>query len=114
LAHCGNPWLIDAAEVIFKNDNVWADLSGLYVGDEKSIGELLARDPLPDVASGVMISELKKAFGFAERWDRLLYGSDWPLTPMAVYRRFIEAIIPQEHHEKVFQANAAQLFRVEV
>jgi predicted TIM-barrel fold metal-dependent hydrolase len=27
LAHFGNPWLIDAAEVVFKNPNVWADLS---------------------------------------------------------------------------------------
>ncbi len=34
LAHFGNPWLVDAAEVVYKNDNVWADLSGLIVGDE--------------------------------------------------------------------------------
>ena len=112
MAHLGKPWRIDAAEVIFKNDNVWADLSGLYVGDEKSMGELLQKDPSPDSASGVMISELKKALGYAERYDRVLYGSDWPLAPMAVYRRFIEAIIPKEHHEKVFRTNAEQLFRV--
>ncbi len=37
LAHFGNPWLIDAAEVIFKNPNVWADLSGLFVGGDKEI-----------------------------------------------------------------------------
>jgi hypothetical protein len=114
MAHFGNPWLIDAAEVIFKNDNVWADLSGLYVGDEKSINELLKHDPLPDVASGVMIGELKRAFHYAKRWDRILYGSDWPLAPMSVYRRFVEAIIPKEHHEQVFRANAQQLFRVQL
>src|SRR5262249_1368301 len=33
LAHLGNPWLTDAAEVVYKNVNVWADLSGLVVGD---------------------------------------------------------------------------------
>ena len=35
LAHFGNPWLVDAAEVVYKNDNVWADLSGLIVGDTR-------------------------------------------------------------------------------
>jgi predicted TIM-barrel fold metal-dependent hydrolase len=109
IAHFGNPWLIDAAEVIFKNDNVWADLSGLYVGDEKSIDDLLKQEPLPDLGAGVMISDLKKAFRYAERPDRFLYGSDWPLVPMAVYRRLIEAIIPKEHHEAVFRTNAERL-----
>ena len=32
LAHLGNPWLTDAAEVVYKNLNVWADLSGFVVG----------------------------------------------------------------------------------
>ena len=32
LAHLGNPWLTDAAEVVYKNVNVWADLSGFAVG----------------------------------------------------------------------------------
>ena len=41
LAHFGNPWLIDAAEVVFKNPNVWADLSGLFVGSDKEIQDLL-------------------------------------------------------------------------
>jgi uncharacterized protein len=112
IAHFGNPWLIDAAEVIYKNDNVWADLSGLYVGDDKSIDELLKQEPLPNVGSGVMIGELKTALGYAERPDRLLYGTDWPLVPMPVYRRFIEAIIPKEHHPAVFRDNAERLFAV--
>lgn len=29
MAHAGCPWLDTAAEVIYKNDNVWADVSGL-------------------------------------------------------------------------------------
>ena len=32
IAHLGNPWLMDAAEVISKNDNVYADLSGFVAG----------------------------------------------------------------------------------
>ncbi len=47
LAHFGNPWLIDAAEVLFKNANVWADLSGLFVGSDEEIRALLGRRGFP-------------------------------------------------------------------
>ena len=36
IAHCGCPWFLDAAEVIYKNANVWADLSGIFVGERPS------------------------------------------------------------------------------
>ena len=34
MAHVGNPWMMDAAEVVYKNVNVWADLSGLLLADD--------------------------------------------------------------------------------
>lgn len=112
IAHFGNPWVMDAAEIIFKNENVWADLSGLYVGDDKSIDELLKTGALPDRASGFLPSAIKDAFKYATRFDRLLYGSDWPLSPMRSYRRVIEALVPADHHKEVFRTNAEQLFKI--
>ncbi len=32
MAHCGNPWLIDAAEVVYKNANVWRTYPGCWWG----------------------------------------------------------------------------------
>lgn len=32
MAHIGNPWTVDAAEVIYKNRNVYGDISGLFLG----------------------------------------------------------------------------------
>jgi predicted TIM-barrel fold metal-dependent hydrolase len=110
MAHCGNPWFTDAAEVMFKNDNVWADTSGLFSGDEKSVDELLDRPSLPEVLHGFNIREFKNAITFVDRYDRIVFGSDWPIGPMAAYRRFFEALIPSEHHEKVFRKNAEELF----
>jgi predicted TIM-barrel fold metal-dependent hydrolase len=112
MAHMGNPWLIDAAEVLFKNQNVHADLSGLYVGDAASIETLLQAPGLGDAAPGLLIADLKKALAFAACPDRILYGSDWPLAPMAHYRRLIEAIVPKEHHQAVFRTNAERVFRL--
>jgi uncharacterized protein len=112
LAHFGNPWFVDAAEVVWKNDNVWADLSGLYVGDEKGVEESIKSGTLPDVIPGVVLSDLKKAITVLDRYDRILYASDWPFLPMIIYRKFVEAIIPRVHYEKVFRANAEALFRL--
>jgi predicted TIM-barrel fold metal-dependent hydrolase len=110
LAHFGNPWLIDAAEVVFKNPNVWADLSGLFVGDNEEIQNLLDAAKVPDSASGLAISDLKKAIGYVEDYKRFLYGTDWPLAPMGSYRRLIELLIPKEHHPEVFRTNAKRVF----
>jgi predicted TIM-barrel fold metal-dependent hydrolase len=109
LAHFGNPWLIDAAEVVYKNDNVWADLSGLIIGDEALFeGHFAARKPVPEITSA--IPQVRDAIRYTGRPDRFLYGSDWPLAPMASYRKLVEAIVPPESRKAIFLDNARDLF----
>jgi predicted TIM-barrel fold metal-dependent hydrolase len=107
LAHLGNPWLTDAAEVVYKNVNVWADLSGLVVGDAASFAAEERQEMLEETRQA-----LRRAFRYAERPNRFLYGSDWPLAPMAAYRAFIAAAIPELYHAMIFQDNACNLFRL--
>ncbi len=107
LAHLGNPWLTDAAEVVYKNVNVWADLSGLAVGDDEAFTNEERRETLQEAQQDV-----RRAFRYAERPNRFLYGSDWPLAPMAAYRSFLAAAIPELHHPMVFEDNARSLFRL--
>jgi predicted TIM-barrel fold metal-dependent hydrolase len=107
LAHCGNPWLLDAAEVVYKNVNVWADLSGLVVGDATAFTSEERREALLDVAAA-----LRQAFRYAERPNRFLYGSDWPLAPMTSYRDFLATVIPEVYRQQVFEDNARSLFRL--
>jgi uncharacterized protein len=105
IAHLGNPWMLDAAEVIYKNDNVWADLSGFIVGDKKLFGDDDWGDALSDIAGRVLY-----ALHYAEKPDRILYGSDWPLIPMKGYQRFIADLLPDAWHEQVFEANSRLVF----
>ncbi len=105
LAHFGNPWLTDAAEVVYKNVNVWADLSGLAVGDAASLAAEERREALHEAQA-----ELRRAFRYAERPNRFLYGSDWPLVPMKAYRDFVAGAIPEVNHPQVFEENARSLF----
>lgn len=107
LAHVGNPWLIEAAEVVYKNVNVWADLSGLLVGDAAAFRSEERLELIHDTARA-----LAHAFRYAERPNRFLYGSDWPLAPMAAYRDFIRSAIPEAYHVQVFEDNARALFRL--
>jgi predicted TIM-barrel fold metal-dependent hydrolase len=107
LAHLGNPWLTDAAEVIYKNVNVWADLSGLAVGDEESFAADERRELLHEAREA-----LRRAFRYAERPNRFLHGSDWPLAPMPAYREWVASAIPEIHHPQVFEDNARLLFKL--
>lgn len=107
LAHLGNPWLLDAAEVVYKNVNVWADLSGLVVGDAAGFAAEERQDLLRDVLAAV-----RRAYLYAERPNRFLYGSDWPLAPMTAYRDFIRRAVPDRDHPLVFDENARALFRL--
>jgi predicted TIM-barrel fold metal-dependent hydrolase len=107
LAHSGNPWLTDAAEVVYKNVNVWADLSGLVVGSAETFAAEERQEMLQEASAA-----LRRAFRYAERPNRFLYGSDWPLAPMTAYRNFIRASIPEIYHALVFEDNARLLFRL--
>ncbi len=107
LAHLGNPWLTDAAEVVYKNVNVWADLSGLFVDGPERFTDEAEREALHDTARAVA-----QAFRYAERPNRFLYGSDWPLVPMPAYRDFLRSAIPTLHHEQVFEGTARHLFHI--
>jgi predicted TIM-barrel fold metal-dependent hydrolase len=107
MCHLGNPWMTDAAEVIYKNMNVWADLSGLFVGTEEAFASDDGRATLAELAHAV-----QQAIRYSERPNRFLYGTDWPLVPMISYRGFIRDALPPEWHELVFHENARMLFRL--
>lgn len=107
MAHFGNPWLTDAAEVLYKNENVWADLSGLLVGDEAYFAKLNQRGVLLRT-----VERIRQGIEFTERPDKFLYGTDWPLAPMRVYRDFVRCMFPEESHQAVFHDNAKTLFKL--
>lgn len=107
LCHVGNPWTTDAAEVVYKNVNVWADLSGLMVGDDGAFASEEGRDAMADLAHAI-----QRAIRYSERPNRFVYGTDWPLAPMPAYREFVRAAVPAECHELVFEENARRLFRL--
>jgi len=98
IAHLGEPFVYDAAEIIYKNANVYADLSGIVTGNLKPITNFNPR-------------KIKEALAYCG-YDKIMYGSDWPLAPMKEYIAVIKKLIPKKEHDKVFYENAKRLFDI--
>lgn len=101
MAHFGDPWVLDGAEVVYKNSNVYADLSGLVVGADGEIKKLQETR---------FFDHLLHALTFTNNYEKFLFGTDWPLTPLKPYIEFIKDIIPEEYHEDVFYNTALKVF----
>ncbi|MGZ9584228.1 amidohydrolase family protein [Paenibacillus marinisediminis] len=102
MAHLGDPWVLDGAEVVYKNRNVYADLSGLMVGDAENCKRL--KD------SPLFFSHLRHALVYCDHYDKLLFGTDWPLAPVRSYKEFVMELIPAEYHQDVFFNTALRVF----
>jgi predicted TIM-barrel fold metal-dependent hydrolase len=102
IAHLGDPWVKETAEIVRKNQNVWADISGLLVGSRTYFQEM-GNEPL-------VLNEFRHALIYAMSWDKILFGSDWPLAPIDAYLDFVERIVPEKHLENVLGKNALNIF----
>jgi predicted TIM-barrel fold metal-dependent hydrolase len=98
MAHSGYPWLIDAAQIAYKNDNVYLDLSGLREGP------IDLRDELDKHWISWLI-------GYLEDDEKVMYGSDWPIVRMGDYIKWLKKMVPRSMHKKFFYENARVLFK---
>jgi hypothetical protein len=106
IAHCGNPWIESAAEVAYKNPNVYLDGSAFLIGN-------LDRVPRARVDRYV-VKPLAWVFGYLEDPTKLMFGSDWPLTDIASYVKAFKHAIPREHWQAVFYDNARRVFKLKI
>lgn len=103
ICHLGNPWFRDCMEVVYKNDNVYADISGLVLGDFSDRFEAYMRKQLQEMM----------VWGMNPR--KVLFGTDWPISSMESYLKFVgELPLPARDKQLLMYENAAQLFRLPV
>jgi len=100
LAHLGNPWVRDAAELVYKNENVYADLSAFC----------LAHPGKHDLQR--IVHDITFALNYTGRPDKLLFGTDWPLVDIGSYIKVIKKAVPRKHHQQVFFENANRVFKM--
>jgi uncharacterized protein len=102
LCHFGNPWVEEAAEVVYKNENVYADTSGLLAHPSAPFFERMVEQCRRRVLQAIV------SIGSA---DRILYGSDWPLEELRLAVSLVDGLdLPVADRAKILGANARRLF----
>jgi uncharacterized protein len=103
ICHIGNPWITDAMEVIYKNDNVVGDISGFTL---KHFEERFER---------YMLRQVEEVIAFAGDRSKLLYGTDWPICGMGSYLGFVEKLnLTDDEREQILWRNSTRIFGLDL
>lgn len=105
LCHFGYPLVDDLEKVITRFDNAFTDLSGLMTYEDICNGET-------EMRLGNTKDVLERLLNNPKTSNKVMYGSDYPLTPLKQYYEIIKKIVPKELHERVFYKNAKEFFRL--
>ena len=101
ICHLGNPWLTDAMEVVYKNANVFADISGLILGEFTQAFEDYMSDEIEDVVT------------YAGEPEKFLFGTDWPICSMKSYIEFVGRLeISARDRRMLLYENSRRLFKL--
>jgi len=100
LCHVGNPWMEEAAEVTYKNENVYTDTSGLLNPFAERYDAQVRR----------MRTRLHHAILAVGDVTKILYGSDWPISSIADGVGLVEGLdLPRPDKERILGGNAREL-----
>jgi predicted TIM-barrel fold metal-dependent hydrolase len=103
ICHIGSPWFRDCMEVVYKNRNVYTDISGLVLGD------------FSDRFEEFMQKQIQEMLLYGVEPDKVLYGTDWPISEMDSYLEFMgELRMPEKDRRKIMYENSARLFGIPV
>ena len=101
MCHLGNPYILDCQEILYKNKNVYADISGLVFGN------------FTVDSKKYMVNKVTELLNYAGEPHYLLYGTDWPISNMSSYLDFVEKLnLSSQIRDLVMFRNAKNLFRI--
>lgn len=106
IAHCGSPWIQDAAQVAYKNLNVYLECSIKQI-------EKIRQTNLQNVGF-ISVNPLKWIYNYVEHPERIMYGSDYPQVKGENLKdnlQYFKDSIPGNYRNKVFSENAACLYK---
>ena len=105
MCHLGEPWITDAVAVLSKNDNVAADLSGMFEQKIPNMEQFLTKEKF-------YIEQLRGWLEYLNDYKRIMFGTDWPLVNLDDYIEVVKIIIPQEEWQQVFYKSAVDIYKL--
>lgn len=101
IAHIGYPFVREAAEVVYKNKNVYVDTSGFVYGNFNDTDKH---------NFGLVIDEYVRIAGGT---DKMIFGSDWPISDQKSYVDMMRNVgLSQVEYEQIMGLRAAELFGI--
>jgi predicted TIM-barrel fold metal-dependent hydrolase len=101
--HFGNPWIDDVGELIYKHDNVYADISGMIAGESKYLEQYMVW----------LADRVSRAIHFAGGADKVAFGTDYPITTHYLALSLVERLeIDSADKRRILSENARKVFRI--
>jgi len=101
--HFGNPWIDDVAELIYKHENLFADISGLVVGGSR----------YTERYADWLASRISHAIYFAGGADKVIFGTDYPVTTLHMTLSLVDRLeIDAGDKSKILSRNARKVFNL--
>jgi predicted TIM-barrel fold metal-dependent hydrolase len=102
ICHLGNPWIEDAAELVYKHRNVFADISGLF-----AVGAKYSKEYVESLSDRV-----SRAVYFTGNADKFLFGTDYPVETYSSALSFVRKLkLHRDDFDRVLYSNAKKVFR---
>ncbi len=104
VCHFGNPWIMDAAELIYKHPNVYADVSGLFVTKGAKYSSQYLRG---------LQQRIEEAIYFVGDARKVIFGTDYPIETHNSAVDFVLSLkVDGNDLTKILSENARGLFRI--
>ena len=110
IAHFGFPYLLEAANVVYKNKNVYTDISGTITKDvndtDKDVEEVFNQ----------YVKDLKRVFMyFSDVKEKTMFGTDYSgenttLNQVELYKKLVKTVFSKDEQQNVFYKLAEKLF----
>lgn len=102
VAHFSQPHIADCRDVILKNPNVYADISGLAHPD---VTRICGKDAILSVLEDVATQQPEK----------ILFGTDWPICSVGEHLKLVNSLTVSEKVKTlILSGNAERVFALEL
>jgi predicted TIM-barrel fold metal-dependent hydrolase len=103
VCHCGNPWIQDVAELVYKHPNVYADISGLVTDEGRYTSKFIDS----------LARKLSEAVYYAGGTEKFLFGTDYPVETYSTALELVKRLeIDEQDREKILWKNAQRVFSI--
>ncbi len=99
--HFGNPWILEVGELLYKHENVYADLSGLAVGGSRHAVEY----------AEWLSKRLSEAIYYSGGADKVIFGTDYPVSSHSFALQLVAGLgVDGREKQKILSSNARKVF----